>query len=120
MSDLDLAKLRRERWSEGVANLLAPPVAPPPPQLTAHAAPAAAPAAPVTPAAPPLPVAYLGKIVEGGTTTVVVARGPDHYSVETGSEIDQYKVENVTETQITFVYRPLGMRQVLVVPQPGQ
>jgi hypothetical protein len=121
LADLDMAKLRHQRWSEGVASLLTPRTAPPPPaQLAVHAAPAVAPSAPPAPVAPPLPFAYLGKIIEGGRTTVFVARGPDHYSIETGSEIDQYKVENVTETQITFVYRPLGMRQVLAVPQPGQ
>jgi hypothetical protein len=118
LSDLDLTKLRRERWSEGVANLLAPRSAPPPPaQAAALAAPSAAPPAPV---APPLPFAYLGKIVDGARTTVFIGRGPDHYSVEAGTEIDQYKVEKVSETQITFVYRPLGTRQVLAVPQPGQ
>jgi hypothetical protein len=118
LSDLDLGKLRRERWSEGVANLLAPrPVLAPAPSITAKPGPAPT-AAP--PAAPPLPFVYLGKLVDGGKTTVFVGRGEDHYSVEAGSEIDQYRVEHVTETQVTFVYRPLGIHQVLDVPRPGQ
>lgn len=121
--DLDMAKLRRQNWSDGVANLLGPRVvpapAPPPAYVVSHAGPAVAPPAPA-PVAPPLPFAYLGKIIDGGKTTVFVGRGADHYFVARGTRIDQYQVESVTETQITFVYRPLGMRQVLVVPQPGE
>jgi hypothetical protein len=120
LADLDLAKLRRENGPAAVSDLLAPRAAPPPPpHYAGQAGPALAPPPPA-PVAPPLPFAYLGKIIDGGKTTVFVARGADHYSVESGAEIDQYKVEHVTDRQITFVFRPLGMRQVLDVPQPGQ
>jgi len=69
------------------------------------------------PAAPPLPFAYLGKMIDGDKTTVFVSRGPDHYSAEPGLTIDDtYKVEQVTETAVTFVYIPSRTRQVLPVP----
>ena len=123
LTDVDLAKLKRERWSEGVANLLAPRPVPAPapaaPQSSAEPQAGVAPPAP-PPAAPPLPFVYLGKIIDGGKATVFVGRGADHYSVEPGGEIDQYRVEQITETHITFLFRPLGTRQVLDVPQPGE
>lgn len=66
---------------------------------------------------PPLPFVYLGQMVDQGRTTVFVGRGEDHYDVAPGLVIDDtYKVERVTETQVTFVYVPLGTRQVLAVP----
>ena len=75
----------------------------------------ARPAAPREP--PPLPFIYLGQMVDQGKTTVFVGRGDDHYDVAPGLVIDDtYKVERVTETQVTFVYVPLGARQVLAVP----
>ena len=66
---------------------------------------------------PPLPFIYLGQMVDQGKTTIFVGRGHDHYDVAPGLVIDDtYKVERVTQTQVTFVYVPLGARQVLNVP----
>ena len=121
LTDLDMGKLRRQNWSDGVSNLLGPrSAAVPTQQVTGRAEPAVTPPPPPAPTAPPLPFTYIGKIVDGGRTTVFVGRGADHYEAQAGAEIEQYKVERVTDTQITFVFRPLGTRQVLDVPQPGQ
>jgi hypothetical protein len=68
-------------------------------------------------AAPPLPFTYLGQMLDEGRTTVFVQRGDDHYGLQPGLVIDDaYKVERITDTQVTFVYVPLGIRQVLTVP----
>lgn len=70
--------------------------------------------APHKPTAPPLPFKYLGKALENGKLSVFLARGEDSYSVESGSKIDgEYRVEQVSETAVTFVYLPLKSRQTL-------
>lgn len=93
---------------------LAPPE---PPQQPAVARPRAQSARPGAPVAPPLPFSYLGRMIDGSTTKVFIARGPDHYSAEAGLIIDDtYKVEGVTDTTVTFVFLPSGTRQVLAVP----
>lgn len=117
LADLDLERLRRPPKEEQViANLFVTrAVAPPlPAQLVVGGGGPAAPAAPV---APPLPFRYLGKIIDGDKTAVFLARGDEHYSVETGQKIDNlYQVENVTDTAVTLTYLPLGTRQVVPVP----
>ena len=68
-------------------------------------------------AAPPLPFTYLGQMIDEGKTTVFVAKGEDHYGLQPGLVIDDaYKVERITDTQVTFLYVPLGVRQVMAVP----
>lgn len=67
--------------------------------------------------APPLPFTYLGQMIDQGKTTVFVTRGEDHYGLQPGLVIDDaYQVERITDSQVTFVYVPLGIRQVLPVP----
>ncbi len=112
--DLDLDKLKRRKREEPIANLFAPRSFGPPPS----AAPVAAPHAKAPPpAAPPLPFRYLGRIIDGERTSVFVSRGDEPYIVESGLRIDPlYQVGEVTETAVTFVYLPLGIRQTLPVP----
>jgi hypothetical protein len=91
------------------------PPEPPPPAIVSR--PRAQIARPAIVPAPPLPFSYLGRLIDGGTTKVFIARGPDHYSAEPGLIIDDtYKVEGVTDTTVTFVFLPSGVRQVLAVP----
>ena len=67
--------------------------------------------------APPLPFVYLGQMIDEGKTTVFVTSGEDHYGLAAGLIIDDsYKVERITETQVTFLYLPSRQRQVLAVP----
>jgi len=111
--DLDLDKLKRRKREEPIANLFAPRSFAPPIAAPVAAANAKAP----PPAAPPLPFRYLGKIIDGDRTSVFVSRGDESYIIESGLRIDPlYQVGEVTETAVTFVYLPLGIRQTLPVP----
>lgn len=110
-ADLDLDKLTRTRKDEAITDLFAPARV----ALGAVVQPEAGP--PPPPSAPPLPFKYLGKIIDGDRTTLFVARGDEHYFAEAGETIaGLYKVEQVTSTAVTFIYLPLGTRQVLAVP----
>lgn len=111
LAGIDIAKLTRAGQPEAVNDVLA---------SRGLAAPVSAspegPAPAAAPAAPPLPFSYLGKMIDGHKTLVFVGRGADHYSVEPGLTIDNtYRVEQITDTAITFVFMPLGTRQVLPV-----
>jgi hypothetical protein len=117
IADLDLERLKRPPNEEQkIANLFATRgPAPSPPSSSVVGG--AEPAAPAAPVAPPLPFRYLGRIIDGSTTAVFLARGEDNYSVEPGQMIDnQYRVEQVTDNAVTFTYLPMGARQVLSVP----
>lgn len=115
--DLDLSKLAR--GAEETKPEDARPVDPfarrsfsprePGPQA-AHA-PAAA------PSAPPLPFVYLGKAIEDGKLEVFLSRGDKSYSVHAKQKLDdEYRIDKVTETSITFTYLPLKTRQTLDIP----
>lgn len=75
------------------------------------------------PEAPPLPFRYVGKMIEDGNLAVFLARGEDSYSVHAGQgqkrrqQLDeQYRVDKVTETSVTFTYLPLKTKQTLDIP----
>ena len=112
--ELDIEKLKREPsaagGTAGTADLFAPhSFAPPPPKT------AAAPAAP--PGPPQLPFTYLGKVIDGGRTSVFVARGDENYSLEAGQTIaGSYRVERIDDTAVTFTYLPMKARQKLAIP----
>lgn len=81
------------------------------------ASPAQGPQAAAAPVAPALPFQYMGEIIDRGKRTLFVLRGEDHYSLVPGKKIDdQYKVERITDTAVTFTYLPLGVRQNLALP----
>lgn len=74
----------------------------------------AGPAAPAKPTAPPLPFAYIGKVIEDGKLAVFLSRGSESYSVAAGDTIaGEYRVEAVSDKEITFTYLPLKMKQRL-------
>ena len=116
LASIDIAKLKRA-GQQPIANDV----------LAVHSAAAAAAgtgpaAAQPAPAAPPLPFSYLGRMVDGDKTLVFVGQGAEHYAVTPGLTIDKvYRVEQVTDVAITFVFVPLGTRQVLPVQEqrPG-
>jgi len=111
-AELNLDKLRRELPQPGEADPFAPRSFAPPPKV-AHAAPA-------KPTAPPLPFAYLGKVVDGGKTSIFVARGDENYSLEPGQTIGgTYRVDKITDSDVTFTYLPMKTRQTLRIP-PGE
>lgn len=69
------------------------------------------------PVAPPLPFRYFGKLTERGATEVFVMRGDDLISIAPGRKIDQeYRVEKITDTSISFTYLPMKMTQSMDLP----
>jgi hypothetical protein len=62
---------------------------------------------------PPLPFAYLGKLIEDGKLAVFLSRGDESLSVAQGDTIGEYRVDAVTESEITFTYLPLKAKQKL-------
>ena len=112
-AELDVGKLRRELPQPGAADPFAPRTFAPLPPKMAHAAPS-------RPTAPPLPFSYLGKVVDGGETSVFVARGDENYSIQPGQTIGgTYRVDKITDSDVTFTYLPMKTRQTLRIP-PGE
>lgn len=71
------------------------------------------------PAAPPLPFRFVGRVYQGATTQLYLARGDKLYSVKQGDTLDgQYLVESVSGTSITFLHRPSGTRQIMRLAAP--
>ena len=116
LANLDIARLKRAARPDNVVDALAPRSVPAP-AIVGTAAPAAATQPAAAPGAPALPFSYLGKMVDGGKTTVFLARGAELLNVVAGSAIDDtYKVQHITETEITFLFLPLGAQQALPLP----
>jgi hypothetical protein len=118
-ADFNLDGLRRE-VSEGhqvVADIFAPPQAEP-----VVSEPSAAP--PSTPQAPELPFRYAGRILDGRKASVFLLKGAEAFSVSPGDRIGQdYRLLGMNESELTFVYLPMGKRQKLslaaAAPQPA-
>ncbi len=122
-ADLDPARLVRPALEEGKVTADANPFSRrsfEPPQAAAGAA-AGAPEAPAPPEAPPLPFTYLGKVIEDGKLSVFLARGEDSYSITAGQKRGQkigneYRVDKVTESSVSFTYLPMNTKQTLDIP----
>ncbi len=106
---IDLAKLTRPEASL--------------PQTDPFAQRGAAPQAPQAeqpappPAAPPLPFQYIGKVIEQGKLEVYVTRGEELLTLTRGQKIgNEYRVDKVTSSSVTFTYLPLKMKQTLDLP----
>lgn len=98
---------------------VAPPArpAPPPKPVVAQAAPPPPPPPPPpAPTAPPLPYQFVGKIHEAGKLKVFLQRGTKVHTVGVGDVVDgTYRVESITDTQMSVIYLPLNIRQTLAV-----
>jgi len=89
---------------------------PPAPSPAALAAAAARQGPPPAPVAPPLPFRYQGKLMEEGGITVFLAQGERILPARAGDLLNnQYRVESVTATAITFMFEPLKQRQTLTI-----
>ncbi len=86
--------------------------------------------APPRPEAPPLPFTYLGKLIDGETATVFLARQDRNYVVRPGDTLDgTYRVEKIEDDRLALTYLPLGTAQTLAfaaappaptaLPRPG-
>lgn len=84
---------------------VAPPPAPPAPQVQA---------APVEPSAPPLPFTFMGKMVEADRLTVFLVKQERVYMASEGDVIDDtYQLEKIEPGQLTLRYLPLKTVQTL-------
>lgn len=106
---INSAALAREALDIDAVNIFAAKswyIPPPPPKALP----------PPPPSAPPLPFAYLGRLEEGGVTTIFLSRQGNNYSVRKGDSIDStYRVEDITPGAVTFTYLPLNTRQMLPI-----
>ena len=74
-------------------------------------------AAASAPAVPPLPFQYIGKVIENGKQEVYVMRGEELLTIARGQKIGQeYRVDSISASAITFTYLPLKTRQTLDLP----
>ncbi len=94
----------RKQYATQAEDLFAPhswqPPPPPPPK-------------PAAPKAPPLPFLYLGKVLEGGEILVFLGQGTRTHLLRRGDVLAEYKIDEITPTEITFVYLPLNEKQHL-------
>ena len=69
---------------------------------------------PIKPKAPNLPFTYIGKLVESNRTKVFLMKGQALHIVSQGDKIDQnYQLTRVNKQQISFLYLPLNIIQVI-------
>jgi hypothetical protein len=109
LADIDLDKLARAEGSLPQADPFA--------QRSFGAQPKQAAAAESRPAVPPLPFQYIGKVIENGRQEVYVMRGDEVLTLARGQKIgNEYRVDKITGTSITFTYLPLKTRQTLDLP----
>lgn len=79
--------------------------APPPPKVAKAIA--------VVRQAPPLPFTYLGKVLEGNSIVVFLSEGDRTHLVRTGDVVANYRVQQVTPSDMTLLYIPLDETQKL-------
>lgn len=77
----------------------------------------AAPASPAPQAAPPpMPYRFAGKLMQDGVMQVLLAKGDVIVPARQGETLEGgYRVEAISDEQITLLYLPLKLRQVIPV-----
>lgn len=81
-------------------------VPPPPPPLKQPP--------PPPPSPPPLPYKYLGRWVEDGKLTVFLVQGEQPVRIDEGAVLHgTWRVDEITDRQVTFTYLPLDMQSTL-------
>jgi hypothetical protein len=72
------------------------------------------PAVASTPQAPALPFSFLGKITEGGATTILLHASGRTFKVRGAGPLDErYSVDEIKDDHMVIRYLPLETRQVL-------
>jgi hypothetical protein len=70
-----------------------------------------------TNAAPPLPFRYVGRLSQNGKQEVLLMRGERLFSLAAGDKVgDDYVVDRVSDSSISFTYLPLKMKQHMDLP----
>jgi hypothetical protein len=68
-------------------------------------------------AAPPLPFRYVGRLSHNGKHEVLLMRGERLFSLAAGDKVgDDYVVDRVSDSSISFTYLPLKMKQHMDLP----
>jgi hypothetical protein len=122
---LDLNRLQRAKTAGPTDDLFGPrdftpkrkpvqrPIAQPAAEL------AAVPAIPAAPPPPPPPFTYLGRLAEGGRTTVFLAQGDRNLVVQVGDVIDNtYQVDEIGPTLLVLTYLPQNLKQTMSIGAP--
>jgi len=73
--------------------------------------------APAQPAVPPIPFQYVGRWSRGDKAEVLVMRDQELVSIERGTKLGDYRVDEIGEKTIGFTYLPLKMKQTLDLPE---
>jgi hypothetical protein len=97
-ADTVAVRLRRSNGDPFAARSWAPPPVVRPPEA---------------PRAPPLPFVYLGKMLDGTRVTAFVSMGANTHLLHIGDTLREYRVEEISPREITFVYLPLNQKQRL-------
>lgn len=90
-------------------------------QPIAPALPPAAPLPPVTvaPGAPPLPFVYMGKLLSDEVKAVFLVYADRNLIVREGQIVESiYRLDNLSDTQLTFTHLPSGLQQKLSIGEP--
>jgi hypothetical protein len=119
---LDLNRLQRARSAEPTDDLFGARDFTPKPKSAQRpiAQPAAVAVTPPEPQAPPPPpFTYMGRLAEGGQTTVFLAQGDRNLVVQVGDVIDNtYKVEEIGPTLLVLTYLPQNLKQTMPIGAP--
>lgn len=115
ITPVDPAALVRPEVEEIKDNIFAIPPPPPPPTPPPKRV-EGPPPPPPAPTAPPLPFRFIGRLIDNGSTTIFIAQNDRSFAVRQGDTVaDVYKVEQLTPSEIVFIYLPLAERQVLQI-----
>jgi len=72
------------------------------------------------PTAPPLQFKYLGKVIDGNQTKIILSQSGKNIVVKLGERIDdQYRFDAIDNETITLTYLPLNVEQTLIINNPG-
>lgn len=121
--ELDLTRLKRDPGKDANTDLFGPrnfaPAPPKPKPIAQSAEVLAAPPPPPPPPPPPVPFSYIGRLAEGGATTVFLAAGDRNLVVRAGDVIDNtYKVEEIGQSVLVLTYLPQNVKQTMPIGAP--
>ena len=78
---------------------------------------ATAPSRSITATPPPLPFRYVGRLSQNGKHEVLLMRGERLFSLAAGDKAgDDYVVDRVGDSSISFTYLPLKLKQHMDLP----
>jgi len=69
---------------------------------------------------PPLQFKYLGKVIDGNQTKIILSLSDEKIVVNLGERIDdRYRFDAIDNETITLTYLPLNVEQILIINNPG-